>query len=74
MLSSAYVIKLNILMTCGKSCIYIINNKGPRIEPCGTHVDLLLVGFLIAFLKFQHTVVGCLNNFQINVNVEPSMP
>ena len=36
--SSAYIIKLNILLAFGKSFMYkiIINNKGPRIDPCGT--------------------------------------
>ena len=29
--SSAYIIKLNILLDFGKPFIYIINNKGPRI-------------------------------------------
>ena len=31
--SSAYIIKLNIF---GKSFIYIINNKGQKIDPCDT--------------------------------------
>ena len=34
--SSAYIIKLNILLAFGKSCMYIINNKGPKINACGT--------------------------------------
>ena len=34
--SSAYIIKLIILLAFGKSFMYIINNKGPRIDPCGT--------------------------------------
>ena len=35
---SAYIIKLNILLAFGKSLIYIINNKGPRIGLCGTPI------------------------------------
>ena len=38
MVSSAYIIKLNILLAFGKSFMYIINNKGPRIDPCGTQM------------------------------------
>ena len=34
--SSAYIIHLNMLLACEKSFIYIINSNGPRIEPCGT--------------------------------------
>ena len=34
--SLAYIIKLNILLALGKLSMYIINNKGPRIDPCGT--------------------------------------
>ena len=34
--SSAYMIKSNLLLHWGKSFTYIINNIGPRIEPCGT--------------------------------------
>ena len=36
--SSAYIIKLNILLAFGISFMYIINNKGPRIDPCGTKI------------------------------------
>ena len=34
--TSAYLIKLNILPAFGKSFMHIIDNKGPRIDPCGT--------------------------------------
>ena len=34
--SSAYIINLNILLASEKPLIYVINNKGPSIEPCGT--------------------------------------
>ena len=34
--SSAYIIKFNILLAFGKSFMYIINNKGPMTDPCGT--------------------------------------
>jgi len=30
-------------------------------------LPFLLEGFLIAFHKFQHNVVGCLNSFQVKV-------
>ena len=36
--SSAYMMKLNISLASAKSLIQIINNSGPRIEPCGTPV------------------------------------
>ena len=36
--SSSYIIKLNCLVDSEKSFIYMINNKGPRIEPCGTPI------------------------------------
>ena len=31
--SSAYVIKLNSRLAFGKSLMYMINNRGPRIDP-----------------------------------------
>ena len=34
--SSAYIINLNMLLAYVKSFMYMINNNGPRIEPCGT--------------------------------------
>ena len=37
--SSAYKIKLKYSVQFGISFMYIKNNKGPRIEPCGTPVD-----------------------------------
>ena len=36
--SSAYVMNLKTVLACEKSLIYIINNIGPSIEPCGTPV------------------------------------
>ena len=33
--SSAYILQLNLLLDFGKSFIYYINNKGPRTDPCG---------------------------------------
>ena len=35
-MSSAYIINWITLLAFGKSLIYIINNRGPRIDPCGT--------------------------------------
>ena len=36
--SSAYIILWNFKLDFGKSLIYIINNRGPKMEPCGTPV------------------------------------
>ena len=38
LVSSAKSINLNVLLTLGRSLIYIKNNNGPRIDPCGTPV------------------------------------
>ena len=32
------MMKLNILLACAKPLIYIISNRGPRIEPYGMPV------------------------------------
>ena len=37
-LSSAYVTNLKTVLACEKSLIYIMNNRGPSIEPFGTPV------------------------------------
>ena len=34
--SSAYIINWKFLLAFGKSLIFIINRRGPRIDPCGT--------------------------------------
>ena len=36
--SSAYTILWNFELAFGKSLIYIIHNRGPKMEPCGTPV------------------------------------
>ena len=36
--SSTYVMNLKALLACEKSLIYIMNNREPSIEPCGTPV------------------------------------
>ena len=36
--SSAYIIKSNLFVDSGKSFIYMINNNGPIIDPCGTPI------------------------------------
>ena len=41
------MMKLNILLACAKSLIYIINNRGPRIEPCGMPV---VIGNMFDFI------------------------
>ena len=35
-MSSAYIINWRSFLALGKSLIYIINKRGPRIDPCGT--------------------------------------
>ena len=61
--SSAYIINLNILLASEKSLIYMINNKGPSIEPCGTPTLLLLEEFQTLYLQILHIVFGFLDNF-----------
>ena len=41
--SSANNIDFVFVMACGKSFVYIINNKGQRTEPCGTPQVIILV-------------------------------
>ena len=38
--SSAYIMKLNSQLAFGKSLMYMISNRGPRIEPRGTPVEM----------------------------------
>ena len=57
--------ELNILLTCEKSLIQIVNNRGPKMIL--VEVRYLMKGFLIAFHQFQHTVIDCLNNVQIKL-------
>ena len=58
-ISSAYIIKSNFLVDSEKSFIYMINNKGPRIDPCGTLIvkgkisDLLSSISVYCFLFFK---------------------
>ena len=40
LVSSAYIMKLNSRLAFGKSLMYMINNRGPRIDPRGTPVDM----------------------------------
>ena len=57
--SSAYIIKSNLCVDSGKSFIYMINNNGPRIDPCGTPIvkgkisDLLSSISVYCFLFFK---------------------
>ena len=57
--SSAYIIKSNFLVDSEKSFIYMINNKGPRIDPYGTPIvkgkisDLLYSISVYCFLLFK---------------------
>ena len=46
--SSANSSKIQYLMCCGKSLIYIIKSNGPKTEPCGTpaRISLLLDSLL----------------------------
>ena len=48
--SSAYIIKLNIWLAFEKSLMYIINNKGPRTDPCGT---LMFIDIRFSIFKFN---------------------
>ena len=62
-LSSAYIIKSNFVVASDKSFIYMINNKGPRIEPCGTPICKGKISDLQSSIS-----VNCflfLSNFQI---------
>ena len=54
--SSAYIIKSNCLVGSVKSFLYMIHNKGPIIEPCGT--PILKVLFQISNLQFPY-IVSC---------------
>ena len=38
--SSAYTIQLNFEHVLGKSFMYMLNNRGPKIEPCGTPIHI----------------------------------
>ena len=57
--SSAYIIKSNFFLDSGKSFIYMINNNGPTIDPCGTPIvkgkisDLLSSISVYCFLFFK---------------------
>ena len=71
--SSAYIIKSNFLVDSEKSFIYMINNKGPRIEPCGTPIFKGKISDF--YLQFPYIVSCFLSNFQIvsewNVYLKP---
>ena len=47
--SSAYIMKSNMLLASEKSFINIINSNRPRIEPCGTPV---VIGKMLDFVLF----------------------
>ena len=55
------MMKLNILLACAKSLIYIINNRGPRIELCGMPV-VIGIG-LILYDQFQYIVYSYLGSY-----------
>ena len=40
--SSAYIRKLTLSLTVIKSFIYMLNDSGPSMEPCGIHVVVLV--------------------------------
>ena len=49
--------KLNILLACAKSFMYMMNNSGPKIEPCGTPVVIdnifdLILSISVYCLRF----------------------
>ena len=39
--SSAYTIQLNFGHVLGKSFMYMLNNRDPKIEPCGTSIHIV---------------------------------
>ena len=39
MVSSAYVMNVNLLETVCISLTYIMKNRGPNMEPCGTPIS-----------------------------------
>ena len=44
--SSPYIIILKTRLILGKSLMYIRNSKGPKIEPCGTPIEIDFVSDL----------------------------
>ena len=50
--SSAYVMKLKCEMDCAMSFMYIMNNKGPSIEPWGTHQVLRVFHCILHIVFF----------------------
>ena len=49
LVSSANNINLNVLLTLGRSFIYIRKSSGPKTEPCGTPVVIVPVGDDVSF-------------------------
>ena len=50
--------KLNILLACAKSFMYMMNNSDPKIEPCGTPVVIdsifdLILSISVYCLQFS---------------------
>ena len=44
--SSAYINLLKTRLTLGKSLMYIRKSKGPKLEPCGTPIEIDFVSDL----------------------------
>ena len=40
MVSSAYIVQLNISLAAVMSFTYIMNRSGPNIDPCGTPMEI----------------------------------
>ena len=54
LLSSANIMDIVLLQTLTESFIYIRNNRGPRIDPCGTQK---LITFNFGFIFRSHKLV-----------------
>ena len=51
--SSAYISISNLLLTVGRSLIYIRNSNGPNIDPCGTPVVIeALFDFMLSYSTY----------------------
>ena len=58
--SSAYNMQNNILDTLQMAFMYIMNDRGSRIDPCG--IPHLIVGSMNVLHQKQHTAIYLLSN------------
>ena len=59
--SSAYRVKWNFFVTWEISFIYMMNRRGPRMDPCGTPVEI------VEYAEVEHTVFYFPGNFQTSL-------